>query len=390
MSAGYLFSIGSNNKLKPDEALQGCFKNGRYATLLNTKWTQATTATMGDFINMRPGDNVYLFSNRLVYGIGEITASATGEAAVELFPGASDKHVSIPNEFIVELTDSTRCYRWAVHFKPSPFFFNEGVDMDDLLNSNPNEFSALRSFWNRSFIQLDDTENRAFKAAIIRHNEYALNTGKSELFFSYSGIVDEAGTSPNRQSRHQQKLDAMPLLRNSRKADGSLKSEMALEVGVLAGLKRKQPEICNALGEWDYVAHQVTASPFKPVEYMDRIDIFGYRWIEGYGGEIISKYLVVELKKGPAVLKDSAVQQDYNQLMKYVDWVCNKYAHGDYSMIDAVLIAHSFDFSDAELMKEATTRSYVTGRQAIAHVWNDMRYITYNVSEDGKLTLSTF
>lgn len=30
---------------------------------------------------------------------------------------------------------------------------------------------------------------------------------------------------------------------------------------------------------------------------MDRIDVFGYRWIPGYEGSIISKYLVVEIKK---------------------------------------------------------------------------------------------
>lgn len=132
-------------------------------------------------------------------------------------------------------------------------------------------------------------------------------------------------------------------MKEHRKPDDSLKSEMALEVGILSGLNHRDAAVCNALGEWDYVSHQVAASPFKPVDYMDRIDIFGYRWVKGYKGERISKYLVVELKSGPAKLKDSATNKDYNQLMKYVDWICNKHAHGNYSMIEAVLVAHSFD-----------------------------------------------
>lgn len=386
MPSGFLLSIGSSNRSNPIASIESCFQSGQYATLLSRNWSTATTATMGDFVNMRPGDNVYLFANRLVYGIGEIVPTNDGEAAGELYPGASSKYAEVPEELIAIDGDHRRCYRWAVRFKPSPFFFRDGIDMDDLLRSDPDAFRSLRTFWKRSFIQLDDAENSAFKSAIIRLNEHALSPSCRSYHFPCSKPRSNGETGvPNHVPILP--IDPSTLLRESRKSDGSLSSEMALEVGVLHGLHHHNPAICNALGSWDYISHQVAASPFKPVDYMDRIDVFGYRWIRGYEGEIISKYLVVELKKGQATLRDSAPNRDYNQLMKYVDWVCEKYAHGNYSMIEAILVAHSFDFTDAHAMRDAIVRPYVTGHQAQAHTWENMNFVSYNVSVEGRLTL---
>lgn len=75
--------------------------------------------------------------------------------------------------------------------------------------------------------------------------------------------------------------------------------------------------------------------------------------------------------------------------MKYVDWACEKYAHGDYSLVEAVLVAHSFDFTDAREMKEAIVRPYITGHQAQAHVWEGMRFVTYTVTANGQLILES-
>lgn len=75
-------------------------------------------------------------------------------------------------------------------FQTKPTFFTDGIDMDDLLSSNPDAFNSLRTFWKQSFIQLDDMENQAFKAAIIRMNETALNTSRPELFFPHAGSTD--------------------------------------------------------------------------------------------------------------------------------------------------------------------------------------------------------
>ena len=48
---------------------------------------------------------------------------------------------------------------------------------------------------------------------------------------------------------------------------------MALEATLCDVLTRHDDTV---FGHWDYISRQVVASPFKPVDYMDRIDIFGY------------------------------------------------------------------------------------------------------------------
>lgn len=73
--------------------------------------------------------------------------------------------------------------------------------------------------------------------------------------------------------------------------------------------------------------------------------------------------------------------------MKYVDWVCKKHAHGDYSLVEVVLVAHSFDFTDVREMKEAIVRPYFTGHQAQAHVWKGLRFVTCTVTAQGQSIL---
>ena len=70
---------------------------------------------------------------------------------------------------------------------------------------------------------------------------------------------------------------------------------MALEAAVVDTLATNKNTV---LGEWDYISHQVIASPFKPIDYMDKIDVFGYRYIKGYKTK--SKFLIIELKKDNA------------------------------------------------------------------------------------------
>ena len=57
---------------------------------------------------------------------------------------------------------------------------------------------------------------------------------------------------------------------------GDIKHEMAIEAAILHKLSNDSETL---FGKWDYISHQVPASPFKPVDYMDRIDIFAYKFI---------------------------------------------------------------------------------------------------------------
>jgi hypothetical protein len=64
-----------------------------------------------------------------------------------------------------------------------------------------------------------------------------------------------------------------------------IRHEMAIEAGVVDYIKNTPN---GAFGKWDYLLHQVVASPFKPVDYMDKMDVFGYRFIPSFS--TISKY----------------------------------------------------------------------------------------------------
>lgn len=366
--AGYLLTFSRETDAKR------CMEERVYTTLMNPVWGQAADGTLGDYVTMRAGDNIYFFSNRFVYGIGEIVDVVPGRCVTENFPGATSKGFANPRDVfeksLVKTSSEDRIGRWVIAFRPAPLFFGQGVDMDDLLSSNPSAFRSLRVFWKRTFIKLDDEENEAFKAAILRRNIAELG--------ERAGEVDE-GTVPQSLCFGEEP-DVPGLLASFRKDDGSLTREMLLETGLLYQLSHFDPKTCAIFGKWDYLSHQVNASPFKPVDYMDRMDVFGYKWIEGFR-PIIENYLVAELKK------DKAHFSDIPQVMKYVDWTCGEYAHGDYSLIKGFLVAHDFD--DGIVANQESERDYVVGyRPSITKKWSDMKFVRYYVTESGYIAFS--
>lgn len=381
--AGYLFTF------KSPELLFECIRNGVYSTKMSPRWTQATESTLADYVGMAPGDNVYFFSKRTVYGIGEIIEIAPGQTVINNVPSATDGTV-IDYKFIdpdpVISTDNSvfdegKIQRWVIAFKPSPFFFETGIDMDDLLQSNPTAFRSLRVFWNRSFIKLDDEENIAFKAALLRRNLNCLQTDceTGHIECKYVQSLRELANRHNELSSP----DIKNLLSLKRMPDGSLKTEMLLEIALLNCLANKDSTE-EVFGHWDYINHQVAASPMKAVDYMDRIDIFGYRWLRGYEGHIIKDYLVAELKK------DEATTDDLYQLMKYVDWVSREYASNDYFRLKAFLVARYFDLESIKNNLGALERNQLVGsRPAQNEIWSDVTLVTYEVEEDGEIIFSS-
>ena len=147
---------------------------------------------------------------------------------------------------------------------------------------------------------------------------------------------------------------------------------MALEAALCEILSTENR---HPFGKWDYISHQVAASPFKPIDYMDKMDIFGYRYIPGY--DVKSKYLIAELKK------DIASVDIVEQIMKYVDWVSNEYANKDYSMIEAFIIASDFDNEVKDLVKQHCIRNFTKGfRPTEFCVWNNLKMVKYAVKDD--------
>lgn len=143
---------------------------------------------------------------------------------------------------------------------------------------------------------------------------------------------------------------------------------MAIEAGIIDILSQNKNSI---FGDWDYISHQVIASPFKPIDYMDKMDIFGYEFIPNL--DTVSKYLLIKIKK------DTAKKEAIDQMMKYIDWINKEYAYRDYSMIEAFLVAYNFTEDVIRYKKEICIRNFIKGRRpAISETWKNVRLIKYS------------
>ena len=370
--AGYLVSIGG---AKSDEEaikiLEPVIRNGVYSTNMHSpshnSWRDSHEGTFADYFSMKENDYIFFFARRKIYGCGKLKKLGS-DCKYLNYTDAGLPHGDASDNFsrtrlLDTSSDENRCF---CIFEPFPAFFKKGIDMDAVLQNRSNPFRSIRTFWNLSFIKMDDEESKALFDIIIKENEeYIENT--SHHF--------------NHDSSCQNKLERLisydyllkrDFLISSCKSDNTLKHEMALEAAMCEILTKEDR---YPFGKWDYISHQVAASPFKPVDYMDMMDIFGYRYIPNY--KIKSKYLIAELKK------DAASIDIVEQIMKYVDWVANEYANKDYSMIEAYLVAADFSSEVIDLVKKNCIRNYTKGvRPAEFRIWNNLKLVRYRVQED--------
>jgi len=71
--------------------------------------------------------------------------------------------------------------------------------------------------------------------------------------------------------------------------------------------------------------------------------------------------------------------------------VRNEYAHGDYSMVGAYLVARSFDGDTVQGLRRLAKRDYVTGQRTIvAHSWTDLTLVTYNALPNGYIEVTRY
>lgn len=352
------------------DSLIKCVYAGIYSTNLKIpsgdKWNIPHEGTFADYLSMKPGDNIYFFTDRKIYGIGEIIN--IGNDCKYLNYKDADQPQCGKNVIYSKLdalldrsySMSNRCF---CTFKPHPYFFMDGVDMDDALNSNPDKFKMLRVMQQVSFIKIDDEENKALFDVILKKNE--------SNYLNKKRIIDHNPKTLNlieRKIQAYHRMNSYSILRSCANND-KIGHEMAIEAALCQILSHNDHPIFGK--KWDYISHQVAASPFKPVIYMDKMDIFGYRYIEGF--KTISKYIVIEIKK------DEAEPKVIDQIMKYVDWVNSEYAHGDYSMIDAYVVAS--DFSEEVIINKDKNaiRGYVNGRgSAESCIWNNLKLVKYS------------
>jgi hypothetical protein len=336
----------------------------------NNNWDSTKEGTFADYFSMKPGDSIYFFHKRKIYGVGKIV-NVDFDCKFLNYIGADDPVIYTKKEYkerkplLKNGTPQNRCF---CTFEPSPYFFKNSIDMDDALSSNPDKFKILRTMWKVSFIKIDDEEDKALRDVIYKRNEDSIRTGEDVYAFDGKFHTD---ISAKLSAAHR--LNAYRILLNAQN-HRKIKHEMAIEAALCDLLGKDNDTL---FGKWDYISHQVAASPFKPIDYMDKMDIFGYRYIDGF--DTISKYLVIEIKK------DEADEDVIDQIMKYVDWVNQEYAHGDYSMIEAYVVAADFPESVIKKRDSQCIRNFTKGyRPTQACTWNHCRLIKYE-STDGKI-----
>jgi hypothetical protein len=378
--AGFLFSLDC------EESLIGSINKGIYSTRLsapNNVWRIHHEGTFADYCSMREGDNVYFFIDRKIYGIGTLT-NINGDCKFLNYPNANlptiQNYDEIHDQLLLDTGDNESInFRFICTFIPYPVFFRNGIDMDEILSSSPNSFKILRAFWKLSFIKFSDEENQAFKNILLRRNIDAIDNPNNQNTFEsnyqeFHNLINEKTEGNNFYT-----LSIAPFLNTIANENGSLRHEMAVEAAIIYQLTINHQETINIFGNWDYLAHQVIASPFKPIDYIDKMDIFGYRYIENQK-PTLSNYLVIEIKR------NTVNAQDVLQLMKYVDWVKNEYSFGDYSMIKAFLVGYEFTEDALTEFAEIVERKFIYGvRPSIAATWNDVKLVTYSFNAQTNL-----
>jgi hypothetical protein len=147
--------------------------------------------------------------------------------------------------------------------------------------------------------------------------------------------------------------------------------EMAVEAAIVLQLTEQDPPTVEVLGDWEHVAHQVPASPFKPPIWIDYMDLFGYSVLPTMP-DTIERFLIAEVKAW------TAQPRDIDQLLKYVDWVCREYAAGDYTMVRAFLIAYGFEPGvAARVMAFANRVAMIGSHPSLPVAWSDVSLIEY-------------
>lgn len=380
--AGYIMTIGEDGNsdflvqmsalqlklYKKEKSMCKCINDGVYATRISEK-SNAKIATRADYFGMRQGDNIYFFFNRTIYGVGELVAI---ENECTFYNESSN-----PLYDIEKVSD----YPYLCIFKPSPYFFKNVVDMDDVLMSNPEAFKKLRFFHQRSFIQLDDVENAALKSYIIKNNEDCLEKYDIHKHYPCDNIktihkLIEDKYISNKEMYMLNSIKAFEEGCNIKKYPLMIKSEYYVEGMILEYVKKDN----GLLGYYDFMSRQYVASPNKPAEYAEFMDMFGYKYVKGYKNDgIISKYSIIEVKSGE-ITEDAILQ-----IMKYVDWVCKTFSHNDYSMIEAYLVGYNIKDGLLENNKELYTRNYIksskhNGNRGVdveTGIWQEVKYIPY-------------
>ena len=379
------------------EVLIDLCRDGVYSTNLPynkgvKKWAKSKLSTFADYFGMKANDYIFFFYKRKIYGIGQLKNIAD-DCKYWVYQGAN-----ICNKYSNKQIQTTKLWKNAkpdnrviCFFEPVKYY-SHAVDMDEALTAFPGAFKSLRVLQGKSFIKLDDEEAMALFAVL---NRCGSSVNKEDNVDweppTFSTKVHDVAKKLIKKHPDYYSFTIKTLLTNNNKQ--CIQDEMLIEAAIVDCINKK--EGTSLWGDWKYVTHQMAASPAKPVEYMEWIDVYGYS-CSSYLIEkkipiqfAIEQYYVMEIKKealnlpipkrGKETKSNLKTKMVANQLMKYVDWVAKNLASGNYPMVKAFLVANDFDDEFIKYCKTVCVRNYNDGyRDSIPAIWSNVELIKYS------------
>ena len=144
-------------------ALEKCFEDGIYSARCSESGAPFI-GTLADYLGMKEGDDIFFFKDRTIYGIGKLVELAGLDCRFRIIPAGQ-------GESLIDMKN-IESHPFVCVFKPDPFFFRIGVDMDEVLMFSPEKMKSLRFFSKRTFMKLDDFESEEIKNNLARKNEH--------------------------------------------------------------------------------------------------------------------------------------------------------------------------------------------------------------------------
>ncbi len=390
---GYVFSVADADPIAElRRGVYGVYQSPsqpRTGTSGRPYWSYAMLETFADYATMSPGDAIFFFRNRLLYGIGRVIGSPRVPPARLNYVDA-DAPDAEPLESGSAVLGPSVTTRWqevrvVVPFEPAPVFFASGLDMDEVLSS-PDARNAwgLRFWERRSFMQLGVRETQMLIDAFLRR------------FYNMPGGIEGNAVEPALE--HSGLAEASPLSVHSmvrrspdRYTDGTrIRQESTLHGLLVEAIRDGDPAFLTEDAERGDIFHELSASPPKPALYADWIDVVGTRTVPTLSMSPVH-FDLVEAKKDAVTGGADQFDRTVAQLMKYVDFVAANYADGNYGALSAYFVASSFSSEvlarsedAATVQAGATTRSYILDphESRPTRTWARLSLVKYRWNSD--------
>lgn len=300
-------------------------------------WNWQMQATFADYMTIDPGDLIFLFSDRRIYGVGRVR-SLEGHPTTGAWwnwPDAADPASEAPEEALT--LPGGRTPRVVVPFEPAPVIFRRGIDMDEVL-THPHARPDWRLFFwgGLSFSSLEEQETATLYGALVRRFgedaaepvDTSIRHFEPQHPFRFSDLLafDE-----------DQYVDE----------DGDFRKEATLH-GLFIQALKDEPGILGLESDAQVknksIFHEVPASPPKASSrWVNRFDVLRIRTWGDRTMNFPHHWDIFECKKD--ALRKEEPERALAQLMAYVDFMAREKTAGDYGAVSGHWVAP--DYADA-------------------------------------------